>query len=120
MTVFLLGVQHVDITLVFDSRGPIREAAEKPTFGSYNERFLTNRRFLFMQPQQALDMMLVVGGFNSSNTSHLQEIGEHKGVPSFWVNGPDCIDVASNSIQHKVGRLPLYRPTTHDSLGFRT
>ena len=49
-------------------------------------------------------MMIVVGGFNSSNTSHLQEIGELKGVPSFWVNAPECIDVAANSIQHKTVR----------------
>lgn len=55
-----------------------------------------------VQPEAALDMMIVVGGFNSSNTSHLQEIGEHKNVPSFWVNGPHCIDTATNTIQHKV------------------
>lgn len=57
-----------------------------------------------VQPDDKLDMMIVVGGFNSSNTSHLQEIGELKGVPSFWVNAPECIDVGANSIQHKTVR----------------
>jgi 4-hydroxy-3-methylbut-2-enyl diphosphate reductase IspH len=57
-----------------------------------------------VQPEDKLDMMIVVGGFNSSNTSHLQEIGELKGVPSFWVNAPECIDVGANSIQHKTVR----------------
>ncbi len=47
------------------------------------------------------DMMIVVGGFNSSNTSHLQEIPEMEGVPSFWVNSAACIDVDRNHISHK-------------------
>lgn len=47
------------------------------------------------------DMMLVVGGFNSSNTSHLQEIPEMNNVPSFWVNSAACIDVVRNHISHK-------------------
>ena len=51
---------------------------------------------------EAPDMMLVVGGFNSSNTSHLQEIPEAAGVPSFWVDGARCVDVAANTITHKL------------------
>jgi 4-hydroxy-3-methylbut-2-enyl diphosphate reductase len=47
------------------------------------------------------DMVLVVGGFNSSNTSHLQEIPEGEDVPSFWVDGVRCVDVLANSITHK-------------------
>jgi 4-hydroxy-3-methylbut-2-enyl diphosphate reductase len=54
-----------------------------------------------------LDMMVVVGGFNSSNTSHLQEIGEMKGIPSFWVDSAARIDVESNTITHKLAHGEL-------------
>jgi 4-hydroxy-3-methylbut-2-enyl diphosphate reductase len=50
-----------------------------------------------------IDMLVVVGGFNSSNTSHLQEIAEHKGLPSFWVDSAARIDVSSNKVTHKTG-----------------
>lgn len=59
------------------------------------------------QDDERLDMMIVVGGFNSSNTSHLQEIGEMKNIPSFWVDTGARIDVEKNTITHKLAHGEL-------------
>ena len=47
-----------------------------------------------------LDFILVVGGWDSSNTAHLLEIPQMRGVPSFHINDPDCIS-ADNTIAHR-------------------
>jgi len=47
-----------------------------------------------------LDFILVVGGFDSSNTAHLLEIPHMRKVPSFHINTADCIK-ATNTITHR-------------------
>nr|AYV97154.1 hydroxymethylbutenyl diphosphate reductase [Haslea ostrearia] len=47
-----------------------------------------------------LDFILVIGGFDSSNTAHLLEIPHMAGVRSFHINKGDCI-TADNMITHR-------------------
>jgi 4-hydroxy-3-methylbut-2-enyl diphosphate reductase len=46
-----------------------------------------------------LDLILIVGGFNSSNTSHLAEIGNHY-CPSYHISDKNCI-ISADEITHK-------------------
>jgi len=48
-----------------------------------------------------LDFILVIGGWDSSNTAHLLEIPMNAGVRSFHINRADCI-TADNTITHQL------------------
>ena len=37
-----------------------------------------------------MDILLVVGGYNSSNTTHLVEIGERQ-LPTFFIRDAECL-----------------------------
>ncbi len=56
---------------------------------------------MFSLVDEPLDLMVVIGGFNSSNTTHLQEIAISRGIRSFHIDTPERIDVGTNSIEHK-------------------
>lgn len=63
--------------------------------------------------ERPMDAILVVGGFNSSNTQHLQEIAEEAGVPSFWIDTAQRIG-PGNVVAHKTAHGELV--TTGDWL----
>ncbi len=50
--------------------------------------------------EEDLSLMLVIGGFNSSNTTHLQEIAIAKNFTSYHIDSSDRIK-SDNSIEHK-------------------
>ncbi len=45
---------------------------------------------LFAMLRESMDALFVVGGYNSSNTAHLVEIGEQQ-LPTFFIRTADCL-----------------------------
>lgn len=45
---------------------------------------------LFEMLKRPMDILLVVGGYNSSNTTHLVEIGEQQ-LPTFFIRNAECL-----------------------------
>ncbi len=55
---------------------------------------------MFSLVDEPLDMLVVIGGFNSSNTTHLQEIAVSRGLRSFHIDTPERIGDLDNTITH--------------------
>ena len=56
---------------------------------------------LFDMLKLDMDMMFVVGGYNSSNTTHLVEIAEQK-LPTFFIRGARCIASVEEIIHYDI------------------
>ena len=48
-----------------------------------------------------LDIMVVVGGYNSSNTCHLAALVAQHGVPTYHIEDAEGVDVATGQIRHQ-------------------
>lgn len=55
---------------------------------------------MFSLVEEKLDLMLVIGGFNSSNTTHLQEMAVERKLPSYHIDAAERI-LPNNRIEHK-------------------
>jgi 4-hydroxy-3-methylbut-2-en-1-yl diphosphate reductase len=55
---------------------------------------------MFKLVDEKLDLMVVIGGYNSSNTTHLQEISIEHQIPSYHIDS-DVRILADNRIEHK-------------------
>ena len=58
---------------------------------------------LFEMLREPMDMLLVVGGYNSSNTAHLVEMAEPK-LPTFFIRGASCIKSLEEIIHYDLHR----------------
>ena len=56
---------------------------------------------MFHLVDEKLDLMVVIGGFNSSNTTHLQEIAVERGIPSYHIDSPERIG-PGNQVDHRL------------------
>ena len=56
---------------------------------------------LFNLLRLPLDILLVVGGYNSSNTTHLVEIGEQQ-LPTFFIRTSDCLTALETIIHFDI------------------
>ena len=70
--------------------------------------------------EEASDLCIVVGGYNSSNTSHLVELAEQR-MPTYFVKGAEEIcsaamirhfDLADQTIRERANWIPPHRPLT--------
>lgn len=59
---------------------------------------------MFEMVEDKLDLMVVVGGYNSSNTTHLQEIAVDRQIPSYHIDSAARIG-PGNRVEHK----PLHK-----------
>lgn len=50
--------------------------------------------------EEKLDLMVVIGGFNSSNTTQLQQIAIERGIPSYHIDSAERIR-SGNRVEHK-------------------
>jgi 4-hydroxy-3-methylbut-2-en-1-yl diphosphate reductase len=55
---------------------------------------------MFQLVEEPLNLMMVIGGYNSSNTTHLQEISIDKSIPSYHIDCADRIG-PGNRVEHK-------------------
>jgi 4-hydroxy-3-methylbut-2-enyl diphosphate reductase len=58
---------------------------------------------LFDLLEEPLDVLLVVGGYNSSNTTHLVEIGE-KELPTFFIRSAECLVSLAEIVHYDIHR----------------
>jgi 4-hydroxy-3-methylbut-2-enyl diphosphate reductase len=80
--------------------GPTELAEHFLAFNTICDATQERQDAMFALVDEPLDLMVVIGGYNSSNTTHLQEIAVSRGILSFHIDTPERIG-PGNRIEHK-------------------
>ena len=80
--------------------GPVEFNNHFHSFNTICDATQERQDAMFNLVEADVDLMVVIGGFNSSNTTHLQEIAIERNFPSFHIDSAERIDL-SNRIKHK-------------------
>ncbi|WP_204106148.1 MULTISPECIES: 4-hydroxy-3-methylbut-2-enyl diphosphate reductase [Spirulina sp. CCY15215] len=85
---------------MLEKYGPIEFNAHFMSFNTICDATQERQDAMFGLVKEDLSLMVVIGGFNSSNTTHLQEIAIDKGIISYHIDSADRIG-PGNRIEHK-------------------
>jgi 4-hydroxy-3-methylbut-2-enyl diphosphate reductase len=80
--------------------GPIELNEHFMSFNTICDATQERQDAMFELVEEKLSLMLVIGGYNSSNTTHLQEIAIERGIPSYHIDSASRIR-SDNSVEHK-------------------
>jgi 4-hydroxy-3-methylbut-2-enyl diphosphate reductase len=92
-----------------------------------------NRQTAVIELCRRIDLLLVVGAHNSSNSNRLREIGENFGIPAYliedasmldlgWINGVDTVGVTAGAsapetlVQETIAKLKTIRRVSVETL----
>jgi 4-hydroxy-3-methylbut-2-enyl diphosphate reductase len=78
---------------IIDRDGPVEGARNFRFFDTICGATQERQDALSELLKEKMDLLLVVGGYNSSNTSHLAEMGEVE-LPTYFVRGADKLESA--------------------------
>jgi len=87
---------------VLDRHGPEAGRTNFQVFDTICGATQERQDSLFGLLRHPLDVLLVVGGYNSSNTTHLVEIGEQQ-LPTFFIRTADCLKSLEQIVHFDLG-----------------
>ena len=80
--------------------GPVEFNDHFHSFNTICDATQERQDAMFNLVEADIDLMVVIGGFNSSNTTHLQEIAIERNLPSFHIDSAERVG-PGNRIEHK-------------------